>query len=378
MGAMSPPRIGIDARMWRHTGIGRYLSNLVPRLARELELVAWVAPDDLGDAYAAWRGVTLRPCPAPLFSAREQLFWRGEHAAARLDLFHAPHVNAPLAPRVPLVVTLHDLIPLRFPRTINSRAGEAYFRGMSGLAPRAATRVVTHSEATRRDLVALRAVDPAKIVVVPLAADPRFAEPQPAARRAAVRARHGLAGPYVLYTGQWKRYKNLETLLAAFARLGDRPGLRLVLAGREDPRAPHVKAAIAELGLGDRVVTTGWIEDEADLVALYQEAAAFAFPSRYEGFGLPPLEAMAAGVPVVSSDAGALAEAVGDAALVVGPDDPAAWADALARVLDDAAMRARLVEAGRARVRTLGWERTAALTAGVYRDALGLTAPAAW
>src|SRR3989338_1573870 len=94
--AVSPPRVGIDARMWRHTGIGRYLSNLIPRLASELELVAWVAPEDLGAAYAAWRGVTVRPCPAPLFSAREQLFWRHELRAARLDLFHAPHVNAPL------------------------------------------------------------------------------------------------------------------------------------------------------------------------------------------------------------------------------------------------------------------------------------------
>ncbi len=367
---MSGPRIGIDARMWRHTGIGRYISNLVPRLAREVELVAWVAPADLGDAYAAWRGVTVRPCPAPLFSAQEQLFWRGELRAARLDLFHATHVNAPLAPRVPMVATLHDLIPLHFPRTHNSRLGEAYFRGMSALVPRAATRIVTHSEATKRDLVALRGVAPTKIAVVPLAADPRFAVAQSPERRAAVRARHGLQGPFILYTGQWKRYKNLETLLQAFAGLAERPGLRLVLAGREDPQAPHVKAAINALGLGERVVTTGWIADEADLVALYQEASVFAFPSRYEGFGLPPLEAMAACVPVVSSNAGALAEAVGDAALVVDPDDPAAWTAALQATLDDDALRARLITAGTARVRALSWERVAAETAAVYRQAL--------
>ena len=370
MSGPSRPRVGIDARMWRHTGIGRYIANLVPRLARELDLVAWVAPADLGDAHAAWRGVAIRPCAAPLFSASEQIFWRTEARAARLDVLHATHVNAPLAPTVPLVVTLHDLIPLRFPRTHNSRLGEAYFRGMSALVPKAATRIVTHSEATKRDLGALRAVDAAKVAVVPLAADPRFAEPVDAVRRAAVRARYGLFGPFVLYTGQWKRYKNLEVLLSAFAGLDRSDGLKLVLAGREDPKAPHVKAAIRELGLEGHVVLTGWIADEADLVALYQEARAFAFPSRYEGFGLPPLEAMAAGTPVVSSDAGALAEAVGDAALVVSPDDPAAWTAALARVLADEPLRARLVEAGHARVRALSWDRAAAQTAQVYRDAL--------
>jgi glycosyltransferase involved in cell wall biosynthesis len=367
-------RVGIDARMWRHTGIGRYVSSLVPRFAArgDLELVAWVAPADLGDAYAAWRGVTVRPCPAPLFSAREQLFWRDELRAARLDLFHAPHLNAPLAPAVPLVVTLHDLIPLRYPGTHNSRAGAAYFRGMTALVPRVARLVLTHSDATRRDLVAMRGVPDAKIRVVPLAADPRFAEPAEPARRAAVRARHGLDGPFVLYAGQWKRYKNLETLLQAFARVApDRPGLRLVLAGREDPHAAHVPATIQALGLADRVVTTGWIADDADLVALYQEARAFAFPSRYEGFGLPPLEAMAAGTPVVSSDGGALAEAVGDAALVADPDDVGAWARALATALDDEPARARLVEAGRARVRALGWDRTADATAAAYHEALG-------
>lgn len=351
---MNAPRIGIDARMWRHTGIGRYVSNLVPRLpARGLDVVAWVPPDAVPD----WPGVDVRPCAAPLFSLREQLAFRD----ARLDLFHVPHLNAPLALRVPLVVTLHDLIPLRHPGTIASPLGLAYFRLMATLAPRRARATIAVSGATRADLVALAHAPAGRITVIPQGADPRFAEPSGLPRP--------LAGPYVLYTGQWKRYKNLEVLLDGFARLA-RPGLKLVLAGRVDPGSPHVPAAIARLGLGDAVVTTGWIASEAELVAWYQHAAAFAFPSRLEGFGLPPLEAMAAGVPVVASDAPGLAETVTDAALIAPADDPAAWAAALARVLDDEALRARLIAAGRDRVAELTWERTADATAAVYRRVL--------
>jgi alpha-1,3-rhamnosyl/mannosyltransferase len=358
--------------MWRHTGIGRYLSNLVPRLARlDLELVAWVAPEDLGAAGAAWRGVTIRPCPAPLFSVREQLFWRGELRGARLDLFHAPNLNAPLTPGVSMVVTIHDLIQVRFPGTTRSAAGTAYVRGMARMVPRAAARVITHAESTRRDLGRLAGVPGAKVTVIPLAADPRFSEPQPPERIQALRAQFGLACDFILYTGQWKRYKNLEVLIAGFAELlVTRPGVKLVLAGRVDPACPHVPAAIAAHGLTDQVVTTDWIAADDDLIALHQAARAFAFPSRLEGFGLPPLEAMAAGVPVVASDAPGLAEAVAGAALSVPVDDPAAWARALAQALDDAPLRQRLIDAGYARVRALSWERTAAATAAVYREVL--------
>ncbi|MDB5099851.1 MAG: glycosyl transferase, group 1 [Cyanobacteria bacterium RYN_339] len=349
-------RIGFDARLWHHTGIGRYLHNLLAELA-DADWTIWVAPADVAAARAAWPAARIEPCPAPVFSLREQIFWARTLPKAGLDLFHAPHLNIPLACPVPLVVTLHDLIPLRFPGTHNSGLGTLYFGLMARLAVRRARRVIAVSEHTRKDLVALLQADPARIDVVLQGADLRFAAPQPRRER----------GRYVLYAGQWKRYKNVETLITAFARLP--ADVRLVLAGRVDPHAVHVPALIQRLGLAPRIELPGYLP-EADLVALFQGASLFAFPSRYEGFGLPPLEAMAAGVPVVCSDAASLPEVVGDAAVKVAPDDVDGWARAMQAVLDEPALRDRLVQAGHARVAALPWSLTARRTAEVYRSAL--------
>jgi glycosyltransferase involved in cell wall biosynthesis len=365
-------RLGFDARLWHHTGIGRYIHNLLPRLARQVELVVWALPEDVAAVAAAVPRATVLPCPARPFSIAEQLFFFRALRGPVVDLFHSPHLNVPLGCPVPLVVTIHDLIPMRFPGTINSRLGGIYFTFMADLASRRAEEVLTDSENTRRDLVELLHTPPEKIRAIPLAADAAFGVPATPERRRAVRDRFGLDGRYVLYSGQWKAYKNLGVLLMAFAVVHARhPDLKLVLVGREDPTQAHVPALIQQLGLGAAVVTTGYIPDEEDLVALYQEASVFAFPSRYEGFGLPPLEAMAAGVPVVSSDAASLSEVVGDAALVLPPDDPGPWAEAIERLLADQALRDRLIQIGYARAQSLSWDETARRTLEAYEAVLG-------
>lgn len=355
--------------MWRHTGIGRYVSNLVPRLAQEVALVTWVAPGDEDAARAAWPGVEVQPCPAPLFSLAEQAFWHATLPRAGLRLFHAPHLNAPLWPGVRLVATVHDLIPLHHPGTTRRRLGTAYVRAMAHLVPRIARRILTHSQATRNDLVTRCGLDPTRVCVVPLAAAPGFFDAPGEGAIKAVRTRFGIPGPFVLYTGQWKRYKNLETLIAAFARVrDDHPDARLVLAGREDADAPHVPGAIAAHGLDRDVVKTGEVDDET-LRALYGAATAFAFPSRMEGFGLPPLEAMAAGTPVVCSDAPSLDEAVGDAAWRVPVEEAGAWANALSALLAQPPLRAAWAERGRTQAFLRSWDDVARDTLQAYRDA---------
>lgn len=360
-------RVGLDARLWHNTGIGRYLRNLAPRLTG-VQLVVWAAPEHADEVRQALPAAELHLCAAKPFSIAEQRFFAGAIAGAGLDLFHAPHLNAPLLSPVPLVVTIHDLIPLRFAGTINSRLGHAYFAAMSRLAVRRAGRVIAVSENTRRDLLELLGARAERVRVVGEGADARFATPPDASLAASVRKRFGLEGPYLLYSGQSKPYKNQATLLRAFARLlPAHAGLKLVFAGKLDPTQTHLGGTIRELGLEADVVRTGYL-DEDELVALYHGASAFAFPSRYEGFGLPPLEAMAAGVPVAASNAASIPEVVGPAGLLLDPDDVVQWAQALDQLLSDATLRDRLVSAGHERVRRFSWDAAAEDTLAVYRE----------
>jgi glycosyltransferase involved in cell wall biosynthesis len=268
------------------------------------------------------------------------------------------------------------VIPLRFQGAINSWLGERYLGIMSRLAVARARRVIAVSETTRRDLMNLLRVNPAKIRTIGEGADRRFEERVAPERLQALRDRFRLGPRYLLYTGQWKPHKNLPMLLTAFAKLRRRHAeLQLVLLGREDPKQPHVPALIRRLGLEDAVIRTGYLRDEGDIVGLFQGASVLAHPARYEGFGLPPLEAMAAGVPVVASNAASLPEVVGDAGLLVPPDDIAGWVAALERALLDQPLRERLIRAGLERSRRLTWDRAAAETLALYHEVLHETAP---
>jgi glycosyltransferase involved in cell wall biosynthesis len=288
-----------------------------------------------------------------------------------VDLFHGvTGFELPRAPGGRLVTTVHDLIPFRFPRLVPWRHRWAVRVLLSGALRRAA-RVIAVSEATRADLLARYRLPPDRVVVVPEAASPRFAAVS-AAEVARVRARHGLEGPYVLFVGLLEPKKNVAGLLEAVARLrrdGTWGPTRLVVAGAVGWGVAALPEHAGRLGL-DGVVRWLGAVDEADLPGLYGGAVCFAFPSLWEGFGLPALEAMAAGTPVVASRRGALPEITADAALLVEPD-AASVADGLGRMLADAGLRQRLRDRGLARARAFSWERTARETLAVYRAAAG-------
>ena len=286
------------------------------------------------------------------------------------DVYHTVQLGLPLVRRMAAVVTIHDLAPLHWPkdylRTPYARIGHAWQYALA----RRADAVIAVSEATAEDVVTRLGIPRSRVHVVREAVDAAFAPPPRELAAAGMRARFGLPGPYVLYVGQFDPRKNMAGLFAAFAMASARDrdlDLRLVIAGTLGRLAPRMRAALAASGLApERVITTGHVDD-ATLGALYAGAECLLHPAHFEGFGLTPLEALAAGTPVVAYDAGAVREVVGDAGLLVDPGSPTALGEALIAVLGDATLASRLRARAPARVAGFSWERAAAETLRVYR-----------
>jgi alpha-1,3-rhamnosyl/mannosyltransferase len=367
--------VAIDARPLadRFPGIGRYLSGLIPALLEAdptLRLTLFADPAARGGrldpfTFAADR-CTVVPLEAPIFSLPGQL--RAARAIDRggFDLLHAPYFLTPIGLRTPLVLTVHDLIPLRHPEILPGRLARLATPFLIAAAARSARRVIADSRWVAEDLLARGLAERARVAVVHLAADRLPTSSQAPADRT------WPPPPYLLSVGADKPLKNLPLLVRAYAASG--VTLPLVLAGPLDPRHPATAETIAALELGGRIRQVGSVPED-QLVALYRGALALLFPSRDEGFGLPPLEAMQLGVPVVCSRAASLPEVVGGAAVLVPPDDEAGWANAIRRIVDDGALRSALAEAGRARVKQFSWARTARETLAVYRAAVERESP---
>jgi glycosyltransferase involved in cell wall biosynthesis len=389
-------RIAIDARYVadHFPGIGRYVYNLLLALAgldQPHTLVVLHNPALLNSrhdiaALARFPAVELIDTNARPFSAAEQVAIPRLLRRLRADLYHAPYYVRPYAGLpCPSVVTLYDAIPRLFPAEASPRA-RLLFDLLTRLAIRSSRRVIAISESTRADLAAAYHAPPEWFVVTPLAADPRF-RPQPADAIAAARAKYGLTERYILTLSSNKPHKNLPRLVEAFARIGDRPqpepgrsqptadrkndhlgtfsACQLVIAGHWDPRYPEARELAAQLGLEAAVLFLPSIA-EAHLPALLSGAELFAFPSLYEGFGLPPLEALACGAPVLCGDTSSLPEVVGEAALLVDTRSTASLAAGLVRLLNDAVLRETLRAAGPRRAAQFSWRRTAEATLAVY------------
>ena len=295
--------------------------------------------------------------------------WRVRAASA--DLLHAPGYLAPVASTVPVVITVYDLIALRFPQWCK-RSNVLNFRLQMPLSMRRARRILVPSQATRDDLVSRFPRAAGKVRVVPLGVDAAF---QPCAdpdRRAAVRRRYSLPERFILFVGHNEPKKNLPGILAGYCELRKSGAAAppLVIAGARGWGCAAVDRQWRDSGLAGAVIFTGFVAAD-DLPVLYSLADLFVFPSLYEGFGLPPLEAMACGTPVVASNRGSLPEVLGDAALQVDPSQPEALARAMRDVLSDAGLRQCLIERGRTRAATFTWERTARLTEACYHECFG-------
>jgi glycosyltransferase involved in cell wall biosynthesis len=291
---------------------------------------------------------------------------------ARFDVLFAPNFVPPPTRARRLVVTVHDLAFKRFPQT--APHGTKSWLSRLDRALGGATCVIAVSQSTRRDILELCPVDPERVAVVPLGVDRSVFRPPPQQDVADVRSRFDLQGPYLLYLGGIEPRKNLPTLLAAFARLSDQPLLVIAGGGVDwNPEGSNLLgAALAGLpdGVRARIRRTGYVS-EPEKVALLGGAEAFVYPSLYEGFGLPVLEAMASGTPVITSNVSSLPEVVGEAAVLVDPADPASIAGGIERILVDIPLRSRLATLGLERAEQFTWEKTAVATAKVLQDAGG-------
>ena len=357
-------------------GAGVYTDNLIRALARvdvDNEYVVFAktdAFDGLARERPSFRVVRV---DARFRAARlvwEQLVLPAQLRARAIDVLHSPHHTTPLLTTgCRRVVTFHDLtffiLPERYPR---SRL--LYFRSISWAAAKAATMLICPSQAVRDDIVRILHAPPEKVRPIAEAAAPAFRAIDVPAVLDRLRYNHLLPDRFILSVGSLEPGKNRTTLLKAFAELRRR-GVehKLVVAGQRAWNYGDDFRLAEDLGLKGQVIFTGYVLPE-EMPALYNAADLFVFPSLYEGFGLPVLEAMACGVPVVASNVSSIPEVAGDAALLVDPRDANALCDAMERILKDGDLRASLRERGLERAATFSWERAARETIEVYEEAL--------
>ncbi|MCL4532304.1 MAG: glycosyltransferase family 4 protein [Actinobacteria bacterium] len=363
-------RIAIDARLVSYIqgGTSRYTVSLVRAMAAlgtSHELVVLEGRKARGNP--GWpEDVERRRLRTPPHHRYEQLTLPLELLALGADLLHSPDFIPPFRRPCRSVITIHDLAFLRYPGLLTQESAGYY--GQVGRAVESAEQIIAVSEATRRDILELLKVDPAKITVVyEAAADDCI--PLSETEVAAHRRRLELPERFILFVGTIEPRKNLALLLKAFARVWEKLRVPLVVVGRNGWLYETVFQTRDLLGFGDEVMFVGPVDGE-QLVYYYNCAACLVLPSLYEGFGLPVLEAMACGTPVVTSNVSSLPEIVGNGGLTVDPSDQDGLADAIVRVLSEDELHSRLSQQGIQRARRFSWDRAARETFAVYRKAL--------
>jgi len=378
-------RIAIDLR-WisRDTGgIRRYVLNLATNLAIIDRLNAYFLIFD-GKAVAEkvmqnhglknrdnFYAIIFKPGP---FSPLSQLLLPPLLRSRGIDVFHSPDFIMPFfTGKTRVIITVHDLIPYICPR-LCARSKKVRFlrayRFFTALAVKRSFRVITDSENSKRDIISVLGVKEEKIRMIYNGVEGRFSPLRERDRIESIKEKYSLSSRNILYVGRQDPSKNLEVLIRAFHRLkreGDIEGT-LVIAGKKDARYPAPYRLADEMGLKDDIIYTGYVEEE-ELPVLYNACDLFVFPSLYEGFGLPPLEAMACGVPVIVSDRTSLPEVAGDAALMIDPSDVGRLAENMKKLLDDTDLRKTMVKRGIDRAARFSLDNMAKKTLAVYEEA---------
>lgn len=369
-----PYTIGIDARKVQDFGIGTYIRNLVRSLAeidRENDYVLLTGlqgREALAELPENFRVVIER---SPVYSMRElaALSWRLWRL--RLDLYHATHYVLPIAPPSRVVVTIHDIIHLLYPQFLPNRLAFIYAQRMMRRSLARADRVIAVSENTKSDLMEYFEVDGSTIEVIHNGVDETFRHKLSEMDLDRWLRQLGIRRPYLLFVGNPKPHKNLDRVIQAYARAVELADFDapLVCVGDRTAAQFKLRQRAEQLGIADRLYLLGHVAQEA-LPALYQGATLFLYPTLYEGFGLPVVEAMASGTPVLTSNTSALKEVAGGHAHLVDPLDCERMAKAIARLVTDDDYREKLAEKGMARAADFRWDLCARQTLEVYRGVL--------
>lgn len=363
-------KILMDARMIGRTGVGTYIRNLLEAYAErpgDLAVHALINPSDRrylpgGENIAP----LVIPLSVPVYSPLEQVVLPFYCKKVRPDLVHFANFNCSyLCPR-PYVVTIHDLIYHLYPEACPHKLAHLYAKALLRSSAGKARMVITDSNASRGDITSRLDAPAEKVRVIHIGIGRQY---EPVANAREVLKKYNLPADYILYVGNHEPRKNLAGLINAYAASHSRARYSLVIAGKKDPRRAKTYELISSLSLNGKVVLAGYVPPE-DLPALYTAAGLFVFPSFYEGFGLPPLEAMACGTPVVCSNTSSLPEIVGDAAVTVDPHNTEALTRAIDRALTDNDLAAELVRRGFRQAKRTTPADTANETIDVYRQAL--------
>src|SRR5436190_2974024 len=309
------------------------------------------------------------PETAHKYSLAEQYRIPAVLAREGVRLVHEPHYVLPPLIQCRSVVTIHDCIHLMFPQYLPNRLAYVYAKGSMWTASKKANRILTVSEASRRDILRFFDVSPDKVSVIHNAIDERFLTPANAERMELVKQRYQLDHPFVLYVGNIKPHKNIERLIDAFGRARSQcpEDLKLIIIGDEISKYPALRQSVHKHKLDKHVRFLGFQPMET-LAAFYRLARAFVFPSLYEGFGLPPLEAMACGAPVVTSNVSSLPEVAGGAALLVDPYDEDSIANGIIQAVTDEPLRTSLITRGQERARSFSWPQSVRKIHEIYMD----------
>lgn len=374
-------RIGIDARMFgtaQAAGIGQYTEELVRHLVKhdtKNQYHLFLSPVNMSGFPIYSPNLSKSSVPFRHYTYQEQFFYPNILKQADIDMVHYTNFNSPIFFKsIPSIVTIHDLTLWFFSgRQHKGWLKKWLYRLVIKRTCQNAKQIIAITKKTKEDIVKLLNVSPEKITVIYEAASKNYKPIKDTSRIDSLKHKFDISKPYLIYVGQWREHKNVVRLIRAFGLFRRRHGLdyQLVLVGKIDSKYLRVAETIKELGLKDNVVLTGYVPD-SDLPYLYNGAEFFTFPSLYEGFGLPPLEAMACGTPVVSSNASCMPEVLGDAAQYFDPLDVESMAKTMAEVAKSYSLKRRMRLQGLKQAQRYSFDKTAKATLRIYKKVLGV------